>query len=503
MGKISDIWVRLGLKKEGFDKGMDDAGKKAEGFGARLKKMKAGAVAIWAAIGSAVVAFAKDFIRHTNMIGDAWEQRMSGIKASYHSVIADMSNYKPDFSSFRAFFQNEWNWIKKTFSNAGDAKKAAQEMTKAFDAEFELVNSVKLQRQQVQQELNELQIKMRDVTLSPSDRQAAAQKYKALLQPIADAEVKVYSNMLSKAVQAWQAGNNLDREYSTEELTEFFSKIGTEYEKMQAKFPDLMRVYETRKGDTQNQIIFDTISKLQVAANQMSEIDRLLSRTTNSINAKLHVDDPHKIASELSKKMAQDYASINRELGAAIDTEAFFEDIDMSAVDNEMTAFLDNWKTNVDEIVALNGMLEQSFVSSMSGGLQALTDMMMGIEGADASQVLSALLEPFADTATQLGEMLVLQGLGITAFKESLKTLNGPVAIAAGVALMALGSAMKSGIKALANGPQGATSATTGVASSAGEAQLYESEITINVVGKISGSDIVLAGEKTLNKWNR
>jgi hypothetical protein len=68
---------------------------------------------------------------------------------------------------------------------------------------------------------------------------------------------------------------------------------------------------------------------------------------------------------------------------------------------------------------------------------------------------------------------------------------------------MAIGSAMKSGIKALANGPQGATSATTGVASSAGEAQLYESEITINVVGKISGSDIVLAGEKTLNKWKR
>ena len=30
MGKISDIWVRLGLKKEGFDKGMDDAAKKTE-----------------------------------------------------------------------------------------------------------------------------------------------------------------------------------------------------------------------------------------------------------------------------------------------------------------------------------------------------------------------------------------------------------------------------------------------------------------------------------------
>jgi hypothetical protein len=30
MGKISDIWVRLGLKKEGFDKGMDDAVRKTD-----------------------------------------------------------------------------------------------------------------------------------------------------------------------------------------------------------------------------------------------------------------------------------------------------------------------------------------------------------------------------------------------------------------------------------------------------------------------------------------
>ena len=54
MGKISDIWVRLGLKKDGFDKGMDDAGKKAEGFGSTLGKMKVGALAVWGAIGAAV-----------------------------------------------------------------------------------------------------------------------------------------------------------------------------------------------------------------------------------------------------------------------------------------------------------------------------------------------------------------------------------------------------------------------------------------------------------------
>jgi hypothetical protein len=33
--------------------------------------------------------------------------------------------------------------------------------------------------------------------------------------------------------------------------------------------------------------------------------------------------------------------------------------------------------------------------------------------------------------------------------------------------------------------------------------QNYESEMTIYVEGKISGSDIVLAGNKTLKNWRR
>ena len=43
MGKIGDIWVRLGLKKDGYTKGLNEAKKETQGFGASLGKMKAGA----------------------------------------------------------------------------------------------------------------------------------------------------------------------------------------------------------------------------------------------------------------------------------------------------------------------------------------------------------------------------------------------------------------------------------------------------------------------------
>ena len=498
MGKIGDLFVRLGLKSDGFKKGMQDAKKETQGFGNTLKNMKAGAVAVWAAIGAAVTKFAQDFLQATNRIGDAWAVTMSKVKAEYNTVLAEISTYKPDFSNFRNFFKNEWAWIKKTIFNAKEAGDAAVEMTKAFDAEFELTNSVRLQRQQIQQELNELYTKMRDTTLSPADRQAAADRYKALLQPIADAEVQIYGNMLNEAVKAWQAGNELDRVYSTQEMVEFFSKIGTEYDKMAAKFPDLMRVYETRKGDATNQPIFDIIGKYQQAANQMSDVDRILGRTTNSIRATI-VRDLEAIAAAV-----KEYGQEDLKLDLDLDMEIGVDEVDMSEVDAYIEQFANDWNEKCLEIKELNDMLEQSFIDSFGGATQALTDALFGIEGAGIEKVMAALLQPFARAAMQLGEMLIAQGIGIAAFKESLKTLQPAVAIAAGSALVALGAALSSGIQALAGGGASSTSASVSAAgASAGTVESYEQDITIHVVGEISGDKIILVGQKTLNKWSR
>jgi hypothetical protein len=121
----------------------------------------------------------------------------------------------------------------------------------------------------------------------------------------------------------------------------------------------------------------------------------------------------------------------------------------------------------------------------------------------DAKQVLASLLQPFGDTMISLGEMLLAEGLGIEAFKESLKSLNGGVAIAAGLGLIALGSALSSGIRALADGGGSTSTGSYTGGSSTADVQNYTSELTIYVEGRISGSDIVLAGNKTINKWRR
>lgn len=498
MGKIGDLFVRLGLKKEGFSQGMKQAQQETQTFGNKLKNMKAGAIAVWAAIGTAVVKFAQDMIGATNRVGDAWAAGMSNMKAQYHTLLAEISNYKPDFSSFKNFFKNEWGWIKKTIFNAKEAGEAASEMTKAFDAEFELVHSIRLQRGAIQQELNELQIAMRDTTLSPADRMAAVERYKALLQPLADAEVAVYGNMMSAAIKQWQAGTGLDR--SEADIIEFFTNIGTNAQAMIDKFPDINEVYEGRKGDKTNLPIFDIIAKYQDATNQMSGVERELGRITNGIKATMI-----RSLEDLQKAVAT-YGNEEVELDLKLNLDFDEEDLaDLEAFIEQTTAqlagsFKDKLGAEYAEIENMNRMLAQSMTDSFSGGLQAITDFLMGVDGSGVEQIMSAFIQPIANMMKGMGEMFMAQGIA------ELALISGPPQqkIAAGAALIAISSAIASGLSKMSSA-LGGTSASTSAAgtSTAASSQKFEQEITINVVGEISGDKIILAGQKTLNKWSR
>ena len=497
MGKIGDLFVRLGLKSDGFKKGMDDAKKETQSFGEKLSQMKATAVAVWAAIGAGVIRVAKDMISSTNLMSDAWEQKMSQMKGSWHSMMAEItakSAKEPGF--WMRFFNRSGDTAQQLGANAKAAGEAARRMTEAFDAEFELTHSIRLQRGAIQQELNELYIAMRDTTLSPADRQAAAERYKALLEPIAQAEIDTYGNMLKVATEAWQAGVDLDRIYSTDEMIEFFSNVGTQTDAMKQKYSELFRVFNDRKGDTQNQVIFDIIAQYQQAANQMSDVEKVLSRTTNSIKAQVlrSLED--------IKKAVSEYGNEKLELDLKLDID--FEEIDWSALDEEFAQNLNNLQNTLHSEYAeyenLNNMLANSFVDSFSSGLQAITDFVSGVDNANTEKMIQAFISPIANMMKSMGEMFMAEGIA----ELQLITGTPTQKIAAGAALIAVSSAISSGLSKMA-GALGGTSATTSTAgsSTSGSVQSYEQEITINVVGEISGDKIILAGQKTLNKWSR
>jgi hypothetical protein len=522
MGKLGDLWVRLGLKSDDYKKGIDKAKKETKGFGSTLANMKAGALAVWAVIGTAATKMATDFIAATNAIGDAWGKQMGAMKAAYQSFLADAaSGWKAlvktvpllmgDLSSMREVF----GFWKNAFGNASEAGKAAAEMTAAFDAEFELVNSIRLQREQISGELNALYTQMRDTTLAPGVRKAASERYKALLQPLADAEIAVYSNMMEAASKAWQAGTNglLSREYSTAEMTDFFANYGTNPEAMKAKYPELQAVYETRKGDTQNSVIFDTATKLAAATNEMSRVDKEMGKVTLSINKQLAEQQSALVTlmstleAELDDVLTDDIEEAVSAIEDAFnDMELEVPEINTDALDasiDEVLAAAERYQHELDFVQAMNDTVLNGIFNSMQNGIQALTDAMFQIEGADWKSVLAAFIAPLGDTMKQMGAMIMAEGIAMSAFKKSLT--NPAAAIAAGAALMAIGAVVSSGLQRLISGAgNGGGSAMSYGSSSGGAAALnYESTLTVEVTGKISGNDIVLSGKKTNDRNSR
>jgi hypothetical protein len=451
------------------------------------------------------------------------------------------------------------NFLARAESSA-KAAKALQEME---DAEYEMLNSVKLKRAELEQQLIKWEIESKDATKSYADRQRAAEKYLEAVKDIYGIEMKYYKDLAKQSMATWLQSASTPKgsilgysEANAKALYKFLKEYGsdtglqdaiknyrtawdeagelwnrteagknalrwvnenrqdwgqTQYRRFAL---DLGWAYEEQKNDELNGTkLVDNIEKYLRAVSAYDTETKKMQNNLNSLTAQ--VEKTNAVGGDA----IENSANSSTELANGLEK---LQTIQGSAVAMNLPDIIpDDWlernRENIDaaleEAMRLQGItdeinrqLNDAIVNSLSGATQALTECIMGIEGADASQVLAALVQPFAQTAINLGEMLIATGLGITAFKESLRSLDGPVALAAGVALVALGSAMSAGIKAL--GGASSSSASGGgydSASSSGSRgiETYEQEITVHVVGEIAGDKIVLAGQKTLNKWNR
>ena len=541
MSKIGDLIVRLKLQYQDYQKGLKHADKETKGFAASLGKIKGIGLAVWGAIGASAVAFGKQLINSSQAIGDAWNRMTSQIKAGWDVFVQSVG---------------AWNW-NNFIGRIKEATVAAKALTNALDAEFEVSNSIKLQKAAMAEELAALEVLARDQNKTYEERAAAAKKYLDMVKPLYDQELMLAKKLEDAHLGKFLAGSGLqDTEQVRQDLKKFLVDIGkiptllddlaalssaqkttdkganvfgSNYKKLNAAYDvrnqmrsklkavqseyqtdlvALFRAYNDMRGDEDAKPMVDAMIRAGEAA---GAFNRETKRMQNALNSSLSQIEDDNLKRNLATAMAEIEAETEKALSNledAFDVEIEGPKFDFSNLEDglaEMQQYLADWEAEQEEIARLNDILENTIVASLSGATQALTDSLMGIEGADASQVLSALLEPFARTMTQMGEMLIIQGLGIEAFKESLIDLNGPKAIAAGAALLAMGAALSSGIRALGGAGSGTTS-TTGASASYGSnssLDLYQQEITVKVVGELAGDKIILAGQNTLNKWNR
>lgn len=207
MSKIGDLFVRLGLKKDEFSRGIKDAKKETEGFDIGLKKMAAGAKVAWAAVAAAVVKFATDAVKMTQKWGDEWKVTMAGVNAAYGSFVRQLASGEG--------FTN-------LFANMREAARLAREAARELDEVFERTTSYNYTEAQTNKEIAQLQLIMRDSSKSDKERMDAAQKIiqktqelATLKKDIASQEADAYRKQLKSQTQLNdQEINFLVREYN-------------------------------------------------------------------------------------------------------------------------------------------------------------------------------------------------------------------------------------------------------------------------------------------------
>lgn len=217
---------------------------------------------------------------------------------------------------------------------------------------------------------------------------------------------------------------------------------------------------------------------------------RLLQMTSEELR-KQH--DPISKMSGMFDPMAMEE---NKNKGIAILNDATAQWKDKTLQLSE--AAIEQQAITLEAINMLNGALTQG----VSASLGELANVIAGVEGANVGSVVKALLSPLADACISAGLLVITSGKAIEAFKASLLSLNGVAAIAAGAALVAIGVAAKAGLQAIGKNPTGAGGyANQNVTSYSGgygvNGNNYQQDNNFALSATLKGQDILLSIQRT------
>lgn len=231
----------------------------------------------------------------------------------------------------------------------------------------------------------------------------------------------------------------------------------------------------------------------QKAADPLEEFERTHSEVLDRLNQKQQV---------FADLVQDSYAQAARAAYEYAQQEQESMDLANEAAETAMEGL----QRLEDMSVDIGDYLGNAFAASVSDSFQTLTDALTGVSDFDASTLVSALLEPFANMTKQLGEYLMATGAAIKLAKTVMFT-HPEVMIAAGAALTVLGAALSSGIQAISSSLGSGGDASTSSASAGSSTSTTDSnvstEMTIYVKGKLSGKDIVISGDNARNYYGR
>ena len=165
---------------------------------------------------------------------------------------------------------------------------------------------------------------------------------------------------------------------------------------------------------------------------------------------------------------------------------------------------VDKYEEQLKRVEDLSNEFKATIQSTMMDAFSSFGEALGGMSDLNAGQIVAKLLSPFADLAIKAGTIILTSGIAIDGLKKALLSLNGPVAIAAGAALIAVGVAAEAGLAALAGGGGGSSRQTSvsGGSFTPNNSYMQERAVTVQVEGRIKGNDIYISNSKESNRRN-
>jgi hypothetical protein len=238
--------------------------------------------------------------------------------------------------------------------------------------------------------------------------------------------------------------------------------------------------------DEQRRSVQEQEAKINALLKQQSDEIRALTKERNAANKA--IDDAFKKFNSYGNiKIPQ---LLNQKVYDAIDKSLQGLHHTYIKLGDEISAlYLVLDKVSVDAGGAFNDSIK-----AMSEGLgEFLGNLASGHAGiSDFGKLIGTV---FADMAINVGKIAIAAGLAVLGIKKALMSMNPYVAIAAGIALVALGYAIKGSLSSAASGGSGGASANTGSNSwtydnsTKKQTEPIQIHITGELVGK--GSDLV------------
>lgn len=418
--KLDEFASMFGVNMKGVNDAIGTAGKSLSSMGSMFKgaaaggntltlSMKALKTALMATgIGALVVALGSliTFFKGTGEGADKFAVIMAKVRSVIDNIIDRFQNFGAGLVDiFSGNFREGWDKMKNAFKGIGEEIK--EDWKAAGDLE-KAMNKVK-----------DREVELITVT---DERRAKVAELRLLAQEeIGDMEKR--------------AGLLLQAEKLTKQV--YGDQIELEKERLRIMKEQLERAASDPTREQRRELAEQEAKINQLLREQNMQLKEIVSMRVSAQKA---------VAAEVELE--------ERKAAAVGFTVASIEHLQIPDL-SPATEGLQTFSEQMEETLAgvqislssVNEVLQGALQDLLVGFGEWLGEMATGM--ASSEDLVKMVGSVFGNMLKQLGEVLIATGAGLLAIKESFETMNPYVAIAAGIALVALGAAVQSAVKSI------------------------------------------------------